>query len=146
MCVCLRESVCVCFCVLVRRGGKNGIKFLHLASHAVAQSGSGFPARHGNAVIKPACKTSAVQSTHAFWGLYLETRKEHFTVSSHRVESKLLPAGLFLPFQVRIRLQKTHSSSESVRSSCVKTLALQIGITHRSKREPAAVFLCTSLR
>lgn len=46
--------------------------------------------RHSNALIKAACKTFAVQSTHAFWGLYLETGKEHFTVSSHRVESKIL--------------------------------------------------------
>lgn len=98
------------FSVLVGRGGGMGSNSFTLASQAVAQSHTGFPALHGNAVIKAACTAFAVQSTHAFWGLYLETRKEHLAVSSHRVERKLLPAGLFLLLQVRIRLQRAHSS------------------------------------
>lgn len=89
MCVCVRESF---LCWLGE--GKMGSNSSTLASHAVSQSHSGFPVRHGNAVIKPGCKTFAVQSTRAFWGLYLETRKEHFTVLSCRVESRLLISWL----------------------------------------------------
>lgn len=82
------------------RGGGGGIgsNSFTLASLAAAQSCAGCPVRHGNAVIKPAWRGVANQSTHASGGLYLETREEHFTISSCRAEGEFISAGLLLVF------------------------------------------------
>lgn len=61
VCVCSRESDCVCV-FSERGGGGMGSNSYTLASRAAVQSAPGFP---GNALIKPACRRFAVQSTHA---------------------------------------------------------------------------------
>lgn len=159
VCVCMFKRKWLCVCVFWERGGGMGSNSYTLASRAAVQSAPGFP---GNALIKPACRRFAVQSTHASWGLYLENqKKEHFTVSplqswkynSHQLACLFLFGiyTFFLPFHARIVLQKKkdkketpHSSSDSVTSSCVKTLQHRF-YAREQRRISCNFFLCISL-
>lgn len=134
VCVCMFKRKWLCVCVFWERGGGMGSNSYTLASRAAVQSAPGFP---GNALIKPACRRFAVQSTHASWGLYLENqKKEHFTVSplqswkynSHQLACLFLFGiyKFFLPFHARIVLQKKKDK---------KTPRLILGLCHKLMRK-----------